>query len=98
MSFIFIVYDIRKLKSKSTVIDYVQGVHLILCFFPRIFKTLQPLPRQYWAVIGRSENGQPIGVTVHSYESLPLEIILFRIHRVVWRAFNSIYFLFIYCI
>ena len=39
-------------------------------FFPRIFKTLQPPPRQYLAVIGRSENGQPIGVTVHSNESV----------------------------
>ena len=35
-------------------------------FFLRIFKTLLPLPRQYLVAIGRSEKGQPIGVTVHS--------------------------------
>ena len=37
-------------------------------FFLTIVKTLQTLPCQYWAVIGRSENDQPIGVTVHFYE------------------------------
>ena len=28
------------------------------------------LSSMFWAVIGRSENGQPIGVTVHSYDSV----------------------------
>ena len=27
---------------------------------------LPPLPRRHWAAIGRLENGQPIGVIVHS--------------------------------
>ena len=52
---------ISKNEASST------GCSLNIVFFsPRIFKTLQPLPRQYWAAIGCSENGQPIGMTVNS--------------------------------
>ena len=46
---------------------HLQGVQEKLCFCPRIFKIiLRPLPRQHcWAAIGCTQNGQPIGVTVH---------------------------------
>ena len=38
----------------------------MLVFFQRILIILPPLPQQYWAAIGFSENWEPIGVTVHS--------------------------------
>ena len=41
-----------------------QGVHQILCFFPRIFESLPPLPRQHSAAIGCTKNGTK---KVHSY-------------------------------
>ena len=44
----------------------LQGVHLILCFFPRIIESLQPLPRQHFAVIGCTKNYQPIEVTAYT--------------------------------
>ena len=34
--------------------------------FQRIFNILPPLSRRHWAHVGRSENGDPIGVPVHS--------------------------------
>ena len=34
------------------------------CSFPRTFRNIPP--RQHWAAIGRSENGQSIGVTENS--------------------------------
>ena len=71
----FFLHKILPLDCKT-----IFSLHLILygnyrvlniyCAFSKNFKTLQPLPRQYWAVIGRSENGQPIGMTVDSYESV----------------------------
>ena len=67
----FFLHKILPLDCKT-----IFSLHLILygnyrvlniyCAFSKNFKTLQPLPRQYWAVIGRSEKGQPIGVTVLS--------------------------------
>ena len=36
-------------------------------FFPRIFESVQPLPRQHSPAIGCTKNYQPIGVTVHSH-------------------------------
>ena len=48
--------------------EYVlQGVHEILCFFPRILESLPSLPRQHSAVIGCTKNYKPIGVTVYSH-------------------------------
>ena len=44
----------------------IQGVYLILCFFPRILESLPPLPHYHSAAIGCT-NFQPIGVTVHSH-------------------------------
>ena len=41
----------------------LQGVDEKLCFFPRNFIILPPLPRKHWAAIGCTETGQPIGVT-----------------------------------
>ena len=35
-------------------------------FFSNIFIILPLLPRKHWAVIGCTENGQPITVPVHS--------------------------------
>ena len=36
-------------------------------FSPRILKILRPhLAHQHWTAIGCTENGQPIGVRVHS--------------------------------
>ena len=40
----------------------------MLCFFPRIFIILGPLPRQFCAAIGCTENGQQMRMTVHSYQ------------------------------
>ena len=42
------------------------------CLIYRVFRiifftNLSPLPRQHWAAIGRSENGQPIGVILQSH-------------------------------
>ena len=51
------------LLSKLFSYYIIQGVQEKLCFFQRII--LPPLPRQYWAAIRRSENCEPIGVTVH---------------------------------
>ena len=36
-------------------------------FFPRILKSLPPLPRQHSAAIGCTKNYQQIGATVHSH-------------------------------
>ena len=48
--------------------EYVlQGVHEILCFFPRILESLPSLPRQHSAVIGCAKKYKPIEVTVHSH-------------------------------
>ena len=47
--------------------DIVQGVHLILCFFPKILECLPTLPLQHSADIGCTKNYQPIGVTKHSH-------------------------------
>ena len=45
----------------------LQGVHEILCFFPRSFNTLRPILCQHCAAVGCTKNGHPIRVTVHSY-------------------------------
>ena len=45
----------------------IQGVHQILCFFPRILESLPPFLRQHSAAIGCTQNYQPTGVTVHSH-------------------------------
>ena len=39
---------------------------IVDCFL-RIFILLPSIPRQHWDDIGRTDNGQPVGVTVHSY-------------------------------
>ena len=52
--------------NDKLIISNIQGVHEILCFFPRIFNILRPRLRQHWAAIGCTVNGQPIRVTVHS--------------------------------
>ena len=45
--------------------------NFLVIFFPQAnVNNLPPIPCQQRAVIGRSENGQPIGMTVHSYESV----------------------------
>ena len=59
------VYD--KTNKEDRRIEAIQGVHLILCFFPRILKSLQPLPHQHSAAIGCTKNNQQIEVTVHSH-------------------------------
>ena len=45
----------------------IQGVQEKLCFCPRIFKIMQPLHHEhYWAAIGCTQNGQPIGATAYT--------------------------------
>ena len=43
------------------------GCSLNIVFFPRILKSLPPLPRQHSAAISCTKNYQPIGVTEHSH-------------------------------
>jgi len=52
-----------------------------LCFFPRILKSLPPLPRQHSAAIGCAKTNQPIGVTVHSHCVESFEGLLQRCRR-----------------
>ena len=46
--------------------NYIQGVHWILCFFPRNLESLLPFPRHHSADIVCTKKCQPIRVTVHS--------------------------------
>ena len=41
-----------------------------MCFSQGISSILRSLLRQHWAAIGCTENGQPIGVTVHLKDEL----------------------------
>merc|ERR1711860_140087 len=67
--------------EKKTMIMELQGVHLILCFFPRILESLPPLPRRHSAAIGCTKNYQPIGVTLHSHCVGSFEALLQRCRR-----------------
>ena len=60
---------------------HVQGVHWILCFFPRIFESVQPLPRQHSPAICCTKNDQPIGENVHSHCAESFEGLLQRCKR-----------------
>ena len=54
--------------KSSTILSLYTGCSLNIVFFPRIFESLPPLPRQHHsAVIGCTKNYQPIGVTIHSH-------------------------------
>ena len=57
------------------------GCSLNIVFFPRIFESLPPLPRQHSAAIGCTKNYQPIGVTVHSHYVESFEGLLQRCRR-----------------
>ena len=51
-----------------------QGVQEKLCFLSKNFQCFATLTLSLWAAIGRSEKGQPRGVTVHSHCVETLEI------------------------
>ena len=67
-------------KKKIIMINCFPADHPL---FPRILKSLQPLPRQQSAVIGCTKNctKKPIGVTVHSHCVESFEGLLQRCRR-----------------
>ena len=60
-----------------------------MCFFPRIFESLSPLPRQYSAAIGCTKDYQPIGVTVQSYCTESFENLLQQYVGKGWVAVDN---------
>ena len=72
------ISNMSRVSSKSNA--YTE-CSLNIVFFPRIIKSLPPLPRQLSAAIGCTKNYQPIGVTVHSHCVESFEGLLLRCRR-----------------
>ena len=46
------LYRPPKISTLFSILEHIQCVHQILCFFPRFLESLPPLPRQHSAAIG----------------------------------------------
>ena len=74
--YMLVLVNILNLKK-----DCDTGCSLDIVFFPGVFESLPPLPRQHSPAIGCTKNYQPIGVTVHPHCVENFEGLLQRCRR-----------------